>query len=180
MKWNQWTSAMIEALAGTKDADSFTPHDVVVRALHQARSNAARLFFIGNGGSAAIASHFANDFSNAAGIASMCFNDGASLTCIGNDHGYADVFRRPLEMHAHPNDILFAISSSGQSESILRAAKSAVARGLYVVTLSGFDPQNPLRKLGDVNFYTPSRVYGHVEAAHFCVLHSLLDDLCEV
>lgn len=180
MKWGQWTTAFIEALTATEDADSFAPHDTVAQVLRNIKTVGSRLFFVGNGGSAAIASHFANDFANAGGIASMCFNDAASLTCIGNDHGYADVFLRPLKMHAREDDILFAISSSGQSESILRAATYASAWNMYVVTLSGFDPQNPLRKLGHVNFYTPSRIYGHVEAAHFCVLHSLLDDLCEV
>lgn len=145
-----------------------------------ASANGNVLFFIGNGGSAAIASHMAIDWQKAANIASMCFNDGASLTAYANDLGYENVFSEPLRMHAGSGDILFAISSSGRSASIVNAAHVGKALGMTVVTLSGFDPNNPLRQIGDFNFYVPSQRYGVVEATHFVICHAILDEVVGV
>lgn len=136
----------------------------------------ARLFFIGNGGSAAIASHMAADYQKNGHMPTMCFNDAASLTCISNDMGYENVFRLPLMRHARLGDVLFAISSSGDSDSIVIAAEYAKHHRLNVVTLSGFEPYNRLRYVGGVNFYVPSKSYGTVEIAHLAILHSLLDE----
>lgn len=136
----------------------------------------ARIFFIGNGGSAAISSHMAADYQKNGGMPTMCFNDAASLTCIGNDLGYVNVFAEPLQHHARLGDVLVAISSSGMSESILAAADYARDHRMNVVTLSGFEPDNKLRSKGGVNFYVPSKSYGTVEIAHLAILHSLLDE----
>lgn len=141
--------------------------------------NGARLIFIGNGGSAAIASHMAADYQKNGGFSTLCFNDSASLTCIGNDLGYGSVFRLPLERHARVGDVLFAISSSGNSVNIVSSVQFAVERHLNVVTLSGFSPDNLIRKAGGVNFYVPSSNYGVVEIAHLSILHGLLDEVME-
>jgi len=152
-------------------------HRKAVELTRQARQDQQRLFFIGNGGSAAIASHMAADWLRAAGIAAMSFNEPAQLTCIANDLGYDWVFARPLLLHGHVGDVLFAISSSGQSRSILNAVAAAHSRNLHVITLSGFDADNPLRKLGDVNFHVPSDRYGIVEVAHHAICHAILDEV---
>ncbi len=138
-----------------------------------------RLILIGNGGSASIASHMAVDFWKNTGIRALAFNDSSLLTCISNDYGYEHVFEKPIEMFAEPADTLIAISSSGQSENILLAVKAARAKGVKVITLSGFDKDNPLRKLGDANFYVPSESYGHVEIVHLSICHCLVDTLIE-
>ena len=80
---------------------------------------AHKIIFIGNGGSAAISSHMATDFWKTGGIRAVSFNDGAQLTCLGNDYGYRHVFEKPIAMFADAGDILIAISSSGRSENIL-------------------------------------------------------------
>ena len=71
-----------------------------------------------------------------------------------------------VDIFAGEGDILAAISSSGKSENILCAVRKAVERGCFVITMSGFDPSNPLRKMGDLNFYARSDSYRRVEAAH--------------
>src|SRR3989338_9173856 len=114
-----------------------------------------KLFFIGNGASASIASHMATDFWKNAGIRALSFNDSSLLTCISNDYGYSRVFEKPIEAFAENNDILIAISSSGKSENILRAVSAAKKRRLKIITFSGFNNSNPLRSLGDINFYVP-------------------------
>lgn len=136
-----------------------------------------KLYFIGNGASASIASHQAVDFWKGTGIPALCFNDAALLTCISNDFGYPSVFEKPVEMFMKPEDVLVAISSSGESENILRAAAAARRCGSKVLTLSGFKETNSLRKLGDLNLYVPARDYGPIEVTHHSILHCALDTL---
>lgn len=143
-----------------------------VRATHEAGN---KLMFIGNGGSAGIASHMAIDYSKNGNIRAMAFNDGAALTCLGNDLGYENVFAKQVDLHARPGDLLVAISSSGKSVNILKAADVARERGCTVYTFSGFSADNPLRNYGDLNFYVDSGEYGFVEITHLALIHSILD-----
>ena len=142
------------------------------RAAHD-RGN--KIMFIGNGGSAGIASHLAIDFSKNGDLRSLAFNDPAALTCLGNDFGFESVFARQVGCHACPGDLLVAISSSGRSRNILQAATAARERDCRVMTFSGFEEDNDLRRLGEVNFYVHSREYGFVEVAHLSLCHAILD-----
>jgi D-sedoheptulose 7-phosphate isomerase len=142
---------------------------------HAAHERGNKLMFIGNGGSAGITSHLATDFSKNGGLRATAFNDGAVLTCIGNDFGYEHVFAKQIEWHGRAGDLLLAISSSGRSANILKGARAARERGCGVVTMSGFGEDNPLRLAGDVNFYVRSSFYGFVEVAHLALLHAILD-----
>ncbi len=141
----------------------------------QARGN--KLMVIGNGGSAAIASHLATDYTKNGGIPTQAFNDGSMLTCLGNDLGYENVFAKQIAMFAQKQDLLIAISSSGKSPNILAGVAAARAAGCAVATFSGFTPQNPLRGTGDVNFYVASDQYGFVEILHLALCHAILDIL---
>lgn len=143
--------------------------------LRLSRLGEGRVIFIGNGGSASIASHMAIDFQKNGGFPAMAFNDGAALTCLGNDLGFSEVFAAPLAAHTRPEDILFALSSSGRSTDILKGVAAARERGAFIVTLSGFAPDNPLRSQGDMNFYVDSTLYGFVEICHLAVCHAMLD-----
>ena len=134
-----------------------------------------KLIFIGNGGSASIASHMAADFLKNGGIPAIAFNDASLITCLSNDLGYENVFKKPLEMLACKGDFLVSISSSGRSANILQATQAAKKIGCFVITLSAFDSGNPLRKMGDINFYIKSDSYGYVETAHSTICHCLLD-----
>lgn len=136
-----------------------------------------KVFFIGNGGSAAIANHMAIDFWKNAGIKAMSFSDSSLLTCISNDFGYDYVFAKPIEFFANKEDVLFSISSSGKSKNILKAVHVAKLKGTSVITLSGFDKNNPLRSKGLCNFYVPASEYGIVEVAHQYICHYLADML---
>jgi len=152
--------------------DTIDAIGALARRVHAAGNT---LFFIGNGGSAGIASHVAIDYSKNGGIRAMALNDGAALTCLGNDLGFENVFAKQIEFHGRSGDLLVAISSSGRSPNILRAVGAARDRGMAVVTLSGFLPDNPLRRLGDLNLYVGSGEYGFVEIAHLGLCHAVLD-----
>jgi D-sedoheptulose 7-phosphate isomerase len=147
----------------------------VTGAAHRAHDAGNTILFIGNGGSAGIAGHLAIDFSKNGGLRSLAFNDPSALTCLGNDLGYHNVFAKQLEFHARAGDLLVAISSSGRSPNILAAVATARERKLGVVTFSGFDADNDLRRSGDVNFYVGARQYGFVEVTHLSLCHALLD-----
>jgi D-sedoheptulose 7-phosphate isomerase len=136
-----------------------------------------KLIFIGNGGSAAIASHQAVDYWKNGGIPSIAFNDASLLTCIGNDCGFENLFAQPMARFAEKDDLLLAISSSGKSPNILNGVKKAKEMGCRVLTFSGFSVANPLRSMGDVNFYVPSSAYGLVEVSHLSLIHSLLREV---
>jgi D-sedoheptulose 7-phosphate isomerase len=138
-----------------------------------AKSN--KIIFIGNGGSASIASHMAVDFWKNSRIRAICFNDSAQLTCLSNDFGYRHVFEKPIEMFAEQGDVLIAVSSSGKSENILRGVKAARRKKCGIITMSGFKKDNPLRKTGDFNYYIPSDSYGFVEIAHGAICHLFAD-----
>jgi len=137
----------------------------------------ARLFFIGNGGSASIASHMATDWQKNGKFATFGPGDCSLMSCYGNDFGFDHVYSEQIERHGQLGDVLFAVSSSGMSENILRAADLAKRKMMNVVTLSGFGADNVLRSKGQVNFWVPSNQYGTVEIAHLAVLHSMLDEV---
>ena len=137
----------------------------------------ARIFFVGNGGSAAIASHMAIDWMKNGGFATFGPGDAAQMTCLTNDIGFESVYALPIERHGQLGDVVFAISSSGMSNDILHATDVAKAKMMNVVTLSGFGPGNFLRGRGQVNFYVPSNHYGTVEISHLAILHSILDEV---
>ncbi|PHJ62293.1 phosphoheptose isomerase [Nostoc linckia z18] len=136
-----------------------------------------KVIFIGNGGSATVASHQAIDFWRNGNIPAIAFNDSALVTCISNDFGYEQVFSKPISTFAQSGDILFAISSSGQSENILAGVRQAMEMSCHVITLSAFQPNNPLRQLGHLNFYVPTMSYGFAEIMHLCICHCIIDGL---
>ena len=138
-------------------------------------SGANKLMFIGNGASQAISSHMSTDFWKTGGIRAIAFTDCSLLTCIGNDFGYDDIFGKPIEMFADQGDILVAISSSGRSPNIINGVNAARKKNCSVITLSGFSSDNPLRTLGDMNFYVPAEAYGPVEILHHSICHCILD-----
>ena len=149
----------------------------IIKLIITQSEKANKLFFIGNGGSASIANHMATDFLKNAGIPAIAFNDSSLITCLSNDFGYEYVFEKPIDLLAKSGDVLFAISSSGRSKNILNGVKAANKNGCRVITLSGFDSNNPLRSMGEINLYVPSISYGFVESVHSIMCHCIVDTL---
>jgi D-sedoheptulose 7-phosphate isomerase len=134
-----------------------------------------KIMFIGNGGSSATASHMANDFTKNGNMRATCFTDSSAITCLSNDYGYEHVFAKPIEMFAQPGDVLVAISASGNSQNLLNGCAAARAKDCLVITMSGFKPDNRLRRLGDYNLYVQNDEYGFVETTHIALCTALLD-----
>jgi D-sedoheptulose 7-phosphate isomerase len=134
-----------------------------------------KLIIAGNGGSAAMASHVSVDFTKAAGIRAINFNEADLLTCFSNDYGYERVFEKAVEFYGDSGDLLILISSSGSSQNVVNAAKRAKELKMGVITFSGFNSGNPLRQAGDINFWVNSKAYNIVEMTHHIWLLALVD-----
>ncbi|NOX75098.1 MAG: SIS domain-containing protein [Gammaproteobacteria bacterium] len=149
--------------------------ETLTRLLTDTRAHAGSVYIIGNGGSAAVASHAVTDFFNVGGLRAMTLHDSSTLTCFSNDYGYEYAFSRRVERLMTKHDVLIAISSSGQSANIRNACEAARKRAATVVTLSGFKADNPLRGMGDINYWLDSDDYGMVEIGHLFLLHYVAD-----
>lgn len=136
-----------------------------------------RIFFIGNGGSNSICSHMMEDYGKIAGYKTHTFSDAALITCYANDYGYEHAMAEWLKLHLESDDVLVAISSSGNSKNIINAVQVAKSKGCDVIGLSGFKSDNSLKELGIINFYLPVENYGIVECYHQIILHVVLDEL---
>lgn len=175
---------LMSRIEATDPAGAVIPLDAAAehatRRILETRNTGNKVVLIGNGGSASIAGHMEMDLCNRVRVRATVFNDPPVLTALANDHGYASAFERMVGLWAEDGDCLVAISSSGQSENILRAVGTGRERGCGVITFSGFRADNALRNLGDINFYVASREYGEVEVAHHALGHFLTDQAAEV
>ena len=145
--------------------------------LRNVRTAKKKVFFIGNGGSAGIALHMTADFLKNGRMRAINMYGAATITCLGNDYGYEHIFSKQLELLADAGDVLFAISSSGNSANILLAADVMRQCGGTVVTMTGFQERNQLRQKGDRNLYVPSMEYGIVESIHNQILQQVVDEM---
>lgn len=160
----------------------------IARQLARARDNGAMVYVAGNGGSAAIASHWVNDLGKAtkrsgcAPMRVMCMNDNMSwLTALANDEGYERVFEGQLENFAEPGDVLVVISSSGNSTNLVRAVNLARARGLVTIAFVGFDGGVLRHNVDDYLWIqTEKGSYGLVEPTHQMICHILTACLAEI
>ncbi len=134
--------------------------------LEGVKKNRRKVMLAGNGASASLASHYALDFTKQGGVRSMAFNDAPLVTAYGNDYGYENWVARAVEDHADPGDLVVLISSSGRSPNMISAAEIAPGCQCGLVTLTGFDSDNPLRAMGDVNLWVDSSAYNVVESVH--------------
>ena len=143
--------------------------------LQESLKKRASIYIIGNGGSAAVASHAQIDFLNVANLRAKVLHEPSVITCMANDYGYENAYTQLLEIMLNPGDLLIAISSSGKSKNICQAVEKTKACDAIVITLSGFKTDNPLRQLGDLNYWLDSKDYGFVEVGHQFILHNLSD-----
>ena len=149
-----------------------------VQTLLDARARGATVYFIGNGGSAATASHFANDLAIGTNsyekpfrVISLADNQ-AIITAVGNDFGYEEVFVRQLHVVGKPGDVLVAISASGNSPNLIRAMEYATSANIKTVALTAFDGGR-MKQIADDGIHVPTALkeYGPAEDAHMVIDH---------
>ncbi len=148
--------------------------------LIQALKHGHCIFSCGNGGSMCDAMHFAEELTgryrkDRKAYPAIAINDPSHLTCVANDFGYENVFSRYLEAHGKSGDTLIAISTSGNSKTVLNAVRVARAEGIKVIVLTGrVNPE--LKNLSDVYICTPGGQFAdRVQELHIKVLHILIE-----
>lgn len=149
--------------------------EFLVKNFSETKKAHKQVFFIGNGGSAAIASHMTADFMKNGGMRTYSLYDNAMTTCMGNDYGYEYIFSKPLSLLGNQEDLLVAISSSGNSKNIVNAINVAKSKKMNVITFTGFKSDNQVKNLGDYNIYVPICHYGIVESIHNLLLQQVVD-----
>ena len=153
--------------------------DEAVRYIQEARHNGRQVFVMGNGGSASTASHFACDLgkntrhNGKRPLRVIALTDNMALfSALANDEGYDNVFAQQLEALARPNDLLLAISTSGNSKNVLEAVRLAQELKARTIGMTGFDG-GTLGKLVDVNLHVPSHSIEQVEDMHLLLAHMI-------
>ena len=144
--------------------------------LMDVHSQKKKVLIFGNGGSAAISSHFSVDLTKNAGLRCVNFNEADLITCFANDYGFERWVEKAVDFYGDEGDLLIVISSSGSSKNMLNGVKvSRNGNFKAVVTLSGFAENNPLRQLGDINLWIDSKAYNFVENIHQVWLLAIVD-----
>ena len=122
-----------------------------------------------------MASHVSVDFAKVAGVRSGTFNNANLITCFANDYGHENWIKEAIKAYTQKNDILILISSSGNSKNIINAAKYCNENNIPLITFSGFDKENNLAKLGNINIHINSKNYNYIEMSHHIILVSIVD-----
>ena len=146
------------------------------QSLKKMHSHGNKAIIVGNGGSAAIASHFSVDLTKNARIRCVNFNEADLITCFANDYGFDNWMKEAVNFYGDEGDVLIAISSSGKSKDIINGCISARENNFSkIVTFSGFDENNPLKNCGDLNFWVDSKAYNFIENIHQFWLLAVVD-----
>ena len=139
------------------------------------KTNNNKLIMAGNGASATIVSHAATDFTKQTKTRALSLSDISLVTAYSNDYGYENWVSEAINSYYTEGDIIVLISSSGTSKNIVNAAMKAKKLGLTVVTFSGFSENNPLKQIGDINFWLPSKAYNIIENTHSIWITTVVD-----
>ena len=148
--------------------------EIIKQLFESTHKSGNKIIFVGNGGSAAMASHCAVDLSKNAGIRSINFNEADLITCLANDRGFENWVTEALKLYADKGDAVVLISSSGKSDNMINAAKYCNQNFLTLVTVTGMDKHNPLKSQNDKGSYTDSdlnlwvnsKAYNLIEMVH--------------
>ena len=151
-----------------------------VQAVIDTFRSGGKIFFCGNGGSAADSQHIAAEFigrfqkERRSLPAIALTTDSSILTALGNDYGYDVVFARQIEGLGKSGDLLFGISTSGNSKNVIEAVKKAKSMGIKTVSLTG-GSGGELAKLTDINLNVPSKSTARIQESHLCMEHTICD-----
>ena len=148
----------------------------IIKLLKNIKSKNKKVIIVGNGGSAAIASHFSVDLTLNSKIKCINFNDADLITCFANDFGYENWVSKAINLYGDKGDALIAVSSSGRSKNIVNACKEGKKKKFSsIITFTGFEKNNPVRKNGKLNIWIDSKIYNYIENLHQILLLMIVD-----
>lgn len=155
--------------------DLIKKFNLFYKLVSKTKKNKKKIIIAGNGGSAAIASHFSVDITKNGNIRCINFNESDLLTCFANDYGYENWLKQALKFYLDSGDLVILISASGNSKNIINAAKFTKMRKNKLVTLTGFNGKNLVNKFGNLNFAVNSKNYNLIENVHQYLLLLAID-----
>ena len=143
--------------------------------------NHGQVIIFGNGGSMCDAMHFAEELTgrfrqDRPPLPAIAISDPSHITCVGNDYGFDEIFARGVQAYGKPNDVAIGISTSGNSENILRALDRAISMGLKTVALLGKDG-GKLKGLCDLELVIPGETSDRIQEVHMAILHILIEKI---
>ncbi len=181
---SKFAESYIEYLAKILKSIDVNEISAFIKTILDARDQGATIFFIGNGGSASTASHFANDLAIGTNsydkpfrVLSLTDNQ-PLITAVANDFGYDEIFVRQLKIYSKPGDVLVGISASGNSQNIIEAFEYANANKIKTVGLTAFDG-GKMRQIANegIHVQTDMKEYGPAEDAHMVLDHLVVSYL---
>lgn len=174
LKTSQFISNSIET-------DSQFFFNEIKNILQSLKKNKNKIYFFGNGASAAFANHMALDFSKNGKILARSLSDSALLTALSNDYSYENAMLEFLKIEgATQDDLVITISSSGNSPNIVSVLNYCKENDIKSLAFSGLKNDNKSITLADYSIYVPMKTYGMVECIHQIFLHLILDESMEI
>lgn len=155
--------------------------EIIKGILVKLRDNRNKIYFFGNGASAAFANHMALDFSKNGKILSRSLSDSALLTALSNDYSFENSMLEFLKIEGvTKDDLIITISSSGNSPNIVSVLNYCKENNIKSLALSGLRKENKSISLADYSIYVPMKTYGMVECVHQIFLHLILDESMDI
>jgi D-sedoheptulose 7-phosphate isomerase len=173
-------SEAMEILQKFNNSENFEKIQKAGQTLVDSLKNGGKIYSCGNGGSMCDSMHFAEELTgryrdNRKAIPAISISDSSHISCVSNDYGYEFIFSRFIEAFGNEGDVLFAISTSGNSQNVLNAINTAKEKGMKVIGLTGKDG-GKMANLCDVEIRAPYSEYAdRAQEIHIKVIHSLID-----
>lgn len=180
MKINNFNNYINDYHNIIKKVDAITLEKIIIKLKKYNKKNKGKVWIFGNGGSHATSSHIATDFTKNTNIKMLTISDADQITCFSNDYGYENWISKALEKYLTKDDLVILISSSGNSQNMINAAKVCRNKKIFLITLTGFKRNNKLKPYGNLSVWIDSKSYNFVELAHLQILTYLVDKLAKI
>jgi len=182
---NNFEEAQTLLASFISDKENFAKIEKTSKLIVKSINNGGKVISCGNGGSMSDAMHFSEELSgkfreDRPSIPAIAISDSSYITCVANDYGYEKIFSRFIEGMGNNGDVLIAISTSGNSQNVINAAKVAMQKGLKVVSLTGKDG-GQLKEYSDIEIRVPYSGYAdRIQEIHIKIIHSIIHSIEEL
>ena len=176
---NSYLTAFETVKTFVENEENIEKTEKIAQELAQAYKNGKKSLIAGNGGSNCDAMHFAEEFTgrfrkDRKALPSISISDSSHITCVGNDYGFNFIFSKGIEAFGQEGDFFFGISTSGNSQNMIEAVKSAKEKGLKTVALLGKDG-GKLKGACDYEFVIPGETSDRIQEVHMMILHIIIE-----
>jgi|TARA_B100001964_G_scaffold200814_1_gene228143 D-sedoheptulose 7-phosphate isomerase len=166
VKLGKYTSSYFAKFSNLLKELDLKKFEKFIKVLIKIKKTGKKVIIVGNGGSAAMASHVSVDLTKQCGIRSVNFNEADLITCFANDYGHDNWMKEAIRKYYDRGDLVIQISSSGNSKNHVVCANFCKKRNINLITFTGFGGYNKLAKIGKVNFWLDSENFNQIEMAH--------------